>query len=108
MVSPLFNVGDLTLIDEKDKAYILEVDIQAIVDGSILYKICYQVGNYVQNNIEEKRCKATTLFDSATTRSGTNRHFPSLNFIQRRQSSNNSINVMSTLLLLIVLLHMTN
>ena len=27
MVSPLFNVGDLVLIDEKDKAFIVEVDI---------------------------------------------------------------------------------
>ena len=81
MASPLFHVGDLVLIDDKNKAYILEIDIQAIVNGSILYKVRYAVGNQIEDNVKQSRCRITTILSSpATTRdshSSLNRCSPS-------------------------------
>ena len=66
MATPLFHVSDLVLIDNKDKAYILEVNIQAIVDGSILYKVRFVVGNQTRE-VEESRCRITTILSSPVT-----------------------------------------
>ena len=80
MASPLFRVGDIVLVDNKDKAYIIEIDIQAIVDGSILYKVRFVVSNQEENDVEQGRCKIATILSSPETarnsRSSLNRHSP--------------------------------
>ena len=61
MITPLYHVGDLVLIDDKDKAFIVEVDEQSIVDGCFLYKVKYLVGGQEENNVKQNRCKGTIL-----------------------------------------------
>lgn len=69
MASPLFSVGDLVLIDDKDRAHIIEMNTQTTGNGSILYKVRNVVGNQIQDNIEQHRCKITTSTSSSSTSS---------------------------------------
>ena len=74
MVTPLFRVGDLVLVDNKDKVYILAVNIQDIVlNGSILYEVRYVIGNQTQNDVEQHRLSSTTILSQSSTRSGASR-----------------------------------
>ena len=73
MSTPLFHIGDIVQIDEKDSAYILEANVNG---PTISYKIRYHVGNHIENGVEQSRCRGATLLGSTGNRSGTNRHFP--------------------------------
>ena len=60
LTTPLFCIGDLVTVDDKDIAYILHVTIN---DDSILYKVNYSIGNCSENDVEQTRCKPTTIFN---------------------------------------------
>ena len=94
-MDPLFNVGDIVKVDDKDNAFILSVDIQAALDGSFLYKIKYVVGDHVESNVEERRLHPTTILSSpASTRNGINRHSSSLN--RRSETSQDNATISRT------------
>ena len=87
MSTPLFHIGDIVQIDEKDSAYIVEANVNGT---TISYKVCYHVGNHTENAVEQSRCRAATLLGSTGNRSGTNRHFTASSNIQRRLPLNNT------------------
>ena len=87
MTTPLFCVGDLVTVDDRDTAYILCVNIN---NETILYNVKYSVGNQSESDVEQTRCKSTTIFTGTSNQSGVNRNFPASNAIQRNASSNNT------------------
>ena len=94
MTTPLFRIGDLVTVDDRDTAYILCVSIN---NDTILYKVKYSVGNQTENDVEQTRCKSTTIFGGTSNRSGVNRHFPASSAIQRqRNAPSNNTNRNST------------
>ena len=92
MATPLFRIGDIVKIDNKDNAYIIGIDIQARLDGgSFLYKLKYVIGNNVEIDVEEGRLSPTIILSSLeSTRNVTNRHSSSSNN-QISPTSNNNV-----------------
>ena len=71
----LFTVGDIVIIDDKDKAYIIESRGEI---GDLFFKVRFILDNSHLSNVIQARCQVVPIFYSASnfsSRSRTNRHF---------------------------------
>ena len=64
----LFNVGDLVLIDQCNRAYITEKNRDH--NGHIDFTIRHVVGNTIEHNVSYQRCEVISISHSTNTRSG--------------------------------------
>ena len=70
----LFTVGDIVIIDDKDKAYIIESRGET---GDLFFKVRFILDNSHLSNVNQARCRVVPIFDSTSnfsSRSCTNRH----------------------------------
>ena len=71
----LFTVGDIVIIDDKDKAYIIESRGET---GDLFFKVRFILDNSHLSNVNQARCRVVPIFDSTSnfsSRSRINRHF---------------------------------
>ena len=57
----LFTVGDIVMIDEKDKAYIIESRGET---GDLFFKVRFILDNSHLSDVNQTRCRVVPIFDS--------------------------------------------
>ena len=73
---PLFTVGDIVVVDDKDKAYIIESRGEY---GDLFFKVKFIIDKTEQSNVIQARCRVVPIFDSTSNFSSrssrSHRHF---------------------------------
>jgi hypothetical protein len=83
---PLFRVGDIVKIDNKDNVYITDIND---INNIVTFNVKYLIGGHIDSHIEIDRISAISATISSN-RSGITRHYSASSQLQ--QSSNQRSN----------------
>ena len=73
--TPLFTIGDIVLIDNQDKAYIISIRGEI---NDLFFILKFVIGQTIEQNVSQYRCRVVPIFEHQTSSRNTNptrRHF---------------------------------